>query len=93
MGSLHEGPRDEAGPLQAPGPVHVKLWCACWCLIVVLGRPKGCIGTLLAGFTRPPYSGSIGMNQEQHEELQPAHQFQLCSSSLEEELRGGGGAL
>ena len=89
VGSLHEGPGDEAGPQQAPGTIHVQLWCACWCFIEVLSRPNRRIGTLLAGFTRAPYSGSIGMDQEKHEQLQPADQFQVGRTWRKG--RGGGG--
>ena len=32
-----------------------------------------------AGFPRSPYSGSIGMHQEKHEELQRTDQSKMCS--------------
>lgn len=67
VAGLHEGPGDEAGPLQAPGPIHVQLWVICWWLVSSLAN-WGLI--MPAAGWRPPGPCSIGMHQEQREELQ-----------------------
>ena len=59
----------------------------------MLGRPKGCIGTLPVGFTRLPDSGSIGMDQEEHEELQTAGHSQVGRGSEGAGGGAGGGGL
>lgn len=68
VSSLEEGPGNEAGPLQAPGAVHVQPGHPSWGLVGSLTRHG--LSLLAALVWLPPFPCSIGMNEKQHEELQ-----------------------